>query len=960
MLRLRTFGGLSVERDGAPLTAAAASRRRIALLPLLAVAGEQGVSRDKVLAYLWPESDSERARNALAQTLHALRRELGEDELFVVGRELRLNVQVISSDVEEFEAAIRRGQHERAVGLYGGPFLDGFYVREAPEFEAWVETERARIEQHAKESLRAAAAKVAERGDHVRSVEYCRRLAALDPLSSQAAIGLMTALAQAGDRAAALEHARIHEGLVRQELGAAPDPAVAALTDRLRKESAATSTEKSGREFLEQATPASVRTGSDETRPLSELRPAGSRQGRRWIVAGTAALVAAVGGSIVVSSYGVRRGLDPNLVAVAPFDVLDSVHQLWREGMVDVLSRHLDGAGPLRTVSPTVVLRGWRGRADPASASALGRRTGARFVVYGSVIQTGNDSVRVAATLVDVANGRSIAEVERRNASSRMDRVAEALTVGLLSELGRERPIRAVRASAIGSASLPALKAFLRGEQYYRQSKWDSARVAYDEAVALDTTFALALHRIGTVLDWYSVESYDTLAISYLRRAARFNRGLAPRDSLMITADSLKPAAPLMVRDTADLSRLRRRLAAFAAITRWYPGDPEAWYAYGHDIYHFGEWLGVTRRRALDAFDRAIELDSTFVPAYIHPVELALNLRGPAEARRYAHAYLALAPGGAQAAGTALAIKILDRDPGLPPLERLGDTLPADPLFEAYVVLQRWPDSAAAALKLRRALFASAESRGLDRRVMLYGHVGQLLYRGQIHEAVRVVGDAFIPGTGKASGGLTFHYFELAQLGVLRGPGVEQDFAAWLHGPLPVGVVLPLPWWAARGDTVSLAVVAERSDSIARSRPAAAGAALMGPYGARAARAYLALVRRDSADAVRQFASLPDSLCRFCAYDRLTKARLFARRGRARDAAALLDEGPPAQESFGPRPVEVLWELERGRVHEQLGHSQEAARHYRFAADLWAHADPELHPYRAEANAGLARLKKRR
>ena len=35
---------------------------------------------------------------------------------------------------------------------------------------------------------------------------------------------------------------------------------------------------------------------------------------------------------------------------------------LWREGLVDLLARNLDGAGPLRTVSPTVVVRRWRGR----------------------------------------------------------------------------------------------------------------------------------------------------------------------------------------------------------------------------------------------------------------------------------------------------------------------------------------------------------------------------------------------------------------------------------------------------------------------------------------------------------------------------------------------------------------------------------------------------------------------
>ena len=75
--------------------------------------------------------------------------------------------------------------------------------------------------------------------------------------------------------------------------------------------------------------------------------------------------------------------LDADLIALAPFDVLDPGLQVWQEGLVDLLARALDGAGPLRTVAPTIVVRHWRGRADPASVLALCRATGAGLAVYG-------------------------------------------------------------------------------------------------------------------------------------------------------------------------------------------------------------------------------------------------------------------------------------------------------------------------------------------------------------------------------------------------------------------------------------------------------------------------------------------------------------------------------------------------------------------------------------------------
>jgi serine/threonine-protein kinase len=79
---LRTLGTTALERDEVAVGGPATQRRRIALLALLAVAADLGVTRDKLVAYLWPERD-ERARHLLNQMLYSLRRELGEDELFL-------------------------------------------------------------------------------------------------------------------------------------------------------------------------------------------------------------------------------------------------------------------------------------------------------------------------------------------------------------------------------------------------------------------------------------------------------------------------------------------------------------------------------------------------------------------------------------------------------------------------------------------------------------------------------------------------------------------------------------------------------------------------------------------------------------------------------------------------------------------------------------------------------------
>lgn len=234
MLRFRTLGGAAVEGETGPIGGAAAQRKSLALLALLALAGDRGISRDKLLAYLWPDTDPDRAGHRLNQALYALRRDLQVGALFLGSAELRLNAELMGSDVAEFVVARHAGQLDRAVALYGGPFLDGFFLSGAPEFERWVDNERAGLARDYAEALETLAAEAGARGDPRQAAEWWRRLADHDPLSSRVTVHLMSSLAAAGSRADALERARAHQEIVRRELDAAPSPAVLALAQRLR------------------------------------------------------------------------------------------------------------------------------------------------------------------------------------------------------------------------------------------------------------------------------------------------------------------------------------------------------------------------------------------------------------------------------------------------------------------------------------------------------------------------------------------------------------------------------------------------------------------------------------------------------------------------------------------------------------------------------------------------------
>ena len=124
MYSLRTFGTLTLTQDGSTVEPLGIQRKALAVLTVLATDGT--VSRDRLMALLWPESDTERARGSLRQTIHALRQQLQTPDLILGREELILNPADIQSDVQRFRDALDRGDPLGAVTLTGAPFSMAF------------------------------------------------------------------------------------------------------------------------------------------------------------------------------------------------------------------------------------------------------------------------------------------------------------------------------------------------------------------------------------------------------------------------------------------------------------------------------------------------------------------------------------------------------------------------------------------------------------------------------------------------------------------------------------------------------------------------------------------------------------------------------------------------------------------------------------------------------------------
>ena len=653
---------------------------------------------------------------------------------------------------------------------------------------------------------------------------------------------------------------------------------------------------------------------------------------RRWLVGGGVVAVAALGAAVATRILNPPEPLDANRLVVAPFDVLAAEDTVWHTGFVDVLSRSFDGAGPLRTVSASVTLQYWKGtRSDAASATQLARKAHAGLAVFGQLMRAGADSLKLAASLVDVVSGRTL-EVEVRDEANRMERMGDSVTVRLLRELGTIRPIAAVARASMLSRSLPALKAFLQGEQLYRANEVLAARDKYQIAINADTGFALAYHRMRGV--WRAIASEnDSTGYSYARLAGERNHGLAPRDSLLIVADSLAAAkAPGSVfLDYAGLAQLHRRVAALELAAKRYPDDAEVQFELGEAAYHIGERVGLPQQRALAAFLKAIRLDPKFLPAYYHAIELAPPLDSTETAIRLAQGYDELNP---RERRYTLFIPLLRaRRPA--ELDRAiaeTDRLPVDAVVEAIQLTRRWPDSLATAVKLSQRLLRRPRLTHDDSARARYWLSTTLLFRGRVREAWEV----FTPDINTEN---VWNLTELARFRAAPPDSAVEIGRRWAERVDDRGLYLGIPLLELSRDSVSLQRLVSRfQNQLTASKSHAPQTVAL--IGAGSAQARLRLLRGDSDGALHEYLRIPDSLCSWwCADDRLTTARLLLAKEMRTQALDYLNHHPPGG---GPTTLEEsLWLYERSRA-ERATSPSDADRDLSFVRRALSHADPSI------------------
>lgn len=590
MLRLTTFGGCVISREGVAIISLSAQRRALAVVAMVAAAGPAGVSRDVIAGRLWPESEESKAKLSLRQILHVVHTQLGEPELLGTGPDLRLDAARCTSDVAEFRQALSSGNVERAALLYSGSFLAGFFLRQAPAVDEWIEGERAELARLAQRAIEELAGQAAASGAHEHALTQWRRLVAMEPLSGRLAASYMQSLANVGDIAAALRHARVYESLVQQELGSPPDSVVVALARSLRSTappaplvSLPTPPDVTGApgpvhvESVEPerargiATPPATRVGSHQH--VSTKSPAIS------VLLATLALVATVLLVLITrrdatqtpdvqeSQAAANITAAPATIAVLPFTNLtaDQTDAYASDGLTDELIGTLGRVPGLQVIARTSVFA-LRDRALGIRAIADTLRVAA--VVEGSWRRDG-ERLRVSAQLVR-ASDQAILWSERYDRDvvdvlALQDDIARAIAGALLPHLD-VRDADIVRPARFGSNDAVAHELYLRGRRsFYARSTREGieqSRAYFEQALARDSMFARAYAGLSDAWARLGVFGYAPPALAFASAKQAAERALM-LDSTLAEAHASRGHA-LYVADFAwaDAERSFRRALA--------------------------------------------------------------------------------------------------------------------------------------------------------------------------------------------------------------------------------------------------------------------------------------------------------------------------------------------------------------------------------------------------------------
>jgi DNA-binding SARP family transcriptional activator/TolB-like protein len=566
-LTLRTLGRLALETRGEPVGGSGGHRRALAILAVLATAGQKGIARETLQTLFWPDSDSDRARGALRQYLYSLRRDADAPDLILGTVELRLNPDVVASDVDMFLRAVSERRYQDAAELYGGPFMNGVNFQGLDELERRLSNEREALAKKFRSAVESLAGECTSRGEFAAAVRWWEALTREDPYSSQIAAGYMRALAAAGEPERAIRHADLYRRLLRAELGSDVTPEITAIVAQLKQANGTPPSRTVDRRPADAAESVPMVTPGEAVPHSKSSETVSPKTHRRWHVPWAIPAMALFSIGVVALSHP-KRGLEAvsttrsNRLVVLPFEnktgdkSLDALGAMGADWITDGLSRSalIPVTDPGTAAQALAMLKKRKG-SDGYTLAEITTATGATSVVSGSFYRRG-DSLELHARVLDGKTERVLGAIKPVTVlATQANKGIGLLRAQVLSLIANVFDARLSQVIAYDAAppAFDAYREFVAGvdvwslEVTFEDDSIHSARAHFRRAYSLDTTFV-------TALVW-ALFTYDLST----------NEGRRLLDSLALRRDRLTPLEAYSVDHFEAEVKSDARAALYAA-----------------------------------------------------------------------------------------------------------------------------------------------------------------------------------------------------------------------------------------------------------------------------------------------------------------------------------------------------------------------------------------------------------
>lgn len=297
-----------------------------------------------------------------------------------------------------------------------------------------------------------------------------------------------------------------------------------------------------------------------------------------------------------------------NSLAILGFDNKTGDESLdWlKTGLPEILLTDLAQSSSLKVISHDRILDFFPDRKAAHSHEeniAAAKSLGASKLLSGTFYKLG-DQIRIDARLEDVATGEIILteKVIGPDAFSLVDsltmKLASSLNIKNLESIGNVR--------LYTSSSEEAYKHYLKGLEQFLEQRWDESRESFNNALEIDSTFALPYMRIGMS---YIFEGRTVQGKEYFKKAKQYEDRLPQRDRNLLDIYS----------DIWLDQEFNDAFTKLEVFVKNHPDDKEGRAVYGMLIWGFQK----DSAKAFAQIDTALQLDPFFLLAQMFQISIA-------------------------------------------------------------------------------------------------------------------------------------------------------------------------------------------------------------------------------------------------------------------------------------------------------------------------------------------------